>query len=93
MRLAFLTCQAKIFGGRNFHDLAFDRENRENFPLYGINVCVFLLPNSNRCSLTLHKNKKRMIISISSVSNQLTLCKYYNIIQPEYIHIFYGINY
>ena len=27
MRLAFSTCQAKIFGGRNFRDLAFDREN------------------------------------------------------------------
>ena len=31
MRLAFSTCQAKMFGGRNFRDLAFDRENRENF--------------------------------------------------------------
>ena len=27
MRLAFSTCQAKIFGGRNFRNLAFDREN------------------------------------------------------------------
>ena len=49
MRLAFLTCQAKIFrgknfrrkkfsleeifAGRNFHNLAFDCKNRENFYL------------------------------------------------------------
>ena len=38
MRLAFSTCQAKIFEeeifvGTNFRDLAFDRENRENFCL------------------------------------------------------------
>ena len=36
MRLAFSTCQAKIFMGRNFRDLAFDRENRENFCLVKI---------------------------------------------------------
>ena len=40
MRLAFSTGQAKIFGeqifaGTNFRNLAFDRENRKNFPLYG----------------------------------------------------------
>ena len=33
MCLAFSTCQAKIFVGGNFYDLAFDRENRENFCL------------------------------------------------------------
>ena len=41
MRLAFSTCQAKIFGeeifaGTNFRDLPFDRENRENFCLVKI---------------------------------------------------------
>ena len=28
--------EEEIFTGTNFRELAFDRENRENFPLYGI---------------------------------------------------------
>ena len=27
--------EEEIFAGTNFHELAFDRENREDFPLYG----------------------------------------------------------
>ena len=42
MRLAFSTCQAKIFGGRNFHDLAFDRKNRENF--YLVKISRYMVP-------------------------------------------------
>ena len=49
MRLAFSTCQAKIFGGRNFRDLAFDRENfylakisRYMVPPYSAYVAVVL---------------------------------------------------
>ena len=39
--------EEEIFAGTNFRELAFDRENRENFPLYGI-------PGSHTCNYESH---------------------------------------
>ena len=40
--------EEEIFAGTNFRELAFDHENRENFPLYGIQVNTLspLLPQN-----------------------------------------------
>ena len=39
--------EEEIFAGTNFRELAFDRENRENFPLYGIFINVHCIALSN----------------------------------------------
>ena len=39
--------EEEIFAGTNFRELVFDRENRENFPLYGIFINVHCIALSN----------------------------------------------
>ena len=38
--LASSAHQQEIFGGTNFREQAFDREHRENFPLYSITTSI-----------------------------------------------------
>ena len=62
----------RIFAGTNFRELAFDRENRENFPLYG--SCL------HRHS---HSLKVLCITAVPTGSDMITLLKQELSYQPK----------
>ena len=74
MRLAFSTCQAKIFGeevfaGTNFCDLAFDHENHENFCFAKISRYTVLVNTQG----SLHYKQGMLLVNMRGLVENITV--------------------